>query len=172
MAIFGGSRDKAATEGAKPAKQAPAAGGMSLIGLGMTVRGDIESNGVVRVEGIVEGHVGAESQVLVAKGGEVRGDIETREAIIGGVVRGGIECSERVEVQSGAVVTGDITTSRIAVAEGATIDGHIRMGEPAARQAAREAPAAEPRAAQAYPRPSVPVARVAVPPRTPSGSGM
>lgn len=175
MAIFGGSREKTATEGggsAKPSKQAPTAGGLSVIGSGMTVRGDIDSNGVVKVEGVVEGHVGAASQVLVARGGEVRGDIETREAIIGGVVRGGIVSSERVEVQAGAVVTGDITTGRIAVAEGAKIDGHIRMGEPVSKPSAREAPVAEPRAAQSYSRPSVPVARVAVPPRTPSGSGM
>src|SRR5437868_1696424 len=122
---------------------APAPGGLSVIATGMTVRGDIDSDGTVKVEGVVEGQVVARNQVLVAKGGNVTGDIDAREAIVGGMVQGAVRASERVEVQAGAWVKGDITTRRIAVSEGANINGAIRMSE--APGEAR--PALEPRPA-------------------------
>ena len=106
---------------------------LSIIGTGLRVEGDLSSDGVVKVEGTVVGTVRASRQVLVAKGGVVEGDIVTREAIIGGEVRGGIGAEERVELQATSVVHGDITTKRLFVQEGGEINGVIRMGEAAER---------------------------------------
>lgn len=159
MGIFGGKSEPRA-----PSEPA----GLSIIAVGLTIRGDLESTGTVKVEGIVEGSVLAKQQVLVARGGIVRGDVLARETVIGGEVHGSINAEDRVEVQAGAAVHGDITTRRIVVSEGARLNGLIRMGEPTppAGQAAGEAKAAEPSAAfEQRPRTSVPVARVAVPPR-------
>lgn len=105
--------------------------GLSIIGTGMRVVGDIMAEGVVKVEGVVVGTVRAGRQVLVAKGGEVEGDIITREAIVGGEVRGSIQAHERVEVQATSVVHGDITTRRLFVQEGGELNGILRMGEAA-----------------------------------------
>lgn len=105
--------------------------GLSIIGTGMRVVGDIMAEGVVKVEGVVVGTVRAGRQVLVAKGGEVEGDIITREAIVGGEVRGSIQAQERVEVQATSVVHGDITTRRLFVQEGGELNGILRMGEAA-----------------------------------------
>jgi len=160
MAMFG--------SGPKPAEETPEPmGGLSIISVGMTIRGDIESTGTVKVEGVVDGFVQAKAQVLVAKGGLVRGDIDTREAIIGGTVQGAVFADERVELQPGSTVNGDITTRRILVAEGGSINGQIRMGE-AALEARPAPPVREARGANPALRPAVPVARVAVPPRTSS----
>src|SRR5258707_8829050 len=63
--------------------------GLSIIGTGMRVVGDISADGVVKIEGTVVGTVQAAKQVLVAKGGEVEGDVVSREAIIGGGEGGG-----------------------------------------------------------------------------------
>lgn len=153
----------------------PQVGGLSIIAAGMTVRGDIDSNNTVKVEGMVCGNVRVRQQVLVAKEGVVQGDIDAREAIVGGSVDGAIRATERVEIQSGASVSGDITTLRISVAEGGSLNGIIRMGEPASEKIVIDgkAPAPKPEhrpatAAVVPARPSVPVARVAVPPRIPS----
>jgi cytoskeletal protein CcmA (bactofilin family) len=127
MSIFGKKSAPVDRAIAAPSKGAPPVGALSIVGAGMLVRGDLETNGVVKVEGIVEGHVRAQAQVLVARAGAVHGDIETTEAVIGGTVTGAIRASERVEVQAGASVEGDITTKRISVAEGGTLNGLIRM---------------------------------------------
>lgn len=161
MSLFASKSEKPAAAG-----KAATSTSLSVIGVGMTVRGDVETAGVVKVEGTVDGHVIAGSQVLVAKGGTVKGDIETREAVIGGDVAGSVSAAERVEIQAGATVQGDITTRRIAVAEGATLNGHIRMGDLLERPAAlKPKPAATTTPVPSMGRPSVPVARVAVSPR-------
>ena len=100
---------------------------LSIIGSGMRVVGDITADGVVKIEGTVVGSVRAGRQVLVAKGGEVEGDVITREAIIGGEVRGTVLAEERVEVQTTSVVHGDITSKRLLVQEGGEINGVVRM---------------------------------------------
>src|SRR6266581_8382230 len=116
--------------------------GLSIIGTGMRVVGDITAEGVVKVEGTVVGTVRAGRQVLVAKGGTVEGDVMAREAIIGGEVRGSIHADERVEIQTASVVHGDIATKRLLVHEGGEINGVIRMGEGAADAKRGSRPAA------------------------------
>lgn len=109
--------------------------GLSIIGTGMRVVGDITADGVVKVEGTVVGTIRAGRQVLVAKGGVVEGDVIAREAIVGGEVRGGIEASERLELQATSVVHGDIATRRLLVQEGGEVNGVVRMGDVASAEA-------------------------------------
>ena len=130
MAIFA----KDDTNGTGDSKNGAAAGegAMSIIAAGMTVTGDIDSAGVVKVEGRVEGSVRTARQVLIGRQGEVKGDIETREAVIGGRVEGTITATERVDVQATASVTGDIHTKSIVVQEGGKINGSVKMSDAAA----------------------------------------
>jgi len=173
MGMFGTKKPAADARAAQPRGPSAPTGALSIIGAGMTVHGDLDANGVVKIEGTVDGNVTAASQVLVAKGGSVQGDVDTTEAVVGGTVSGAIRARERVEIQSGASVHGDITTRRIAVAEGGTLNGLIRMDEAPAARAERGAESkAEARPRPPVPpgtqRPSIPVARIAVPPRAPT----
>ncbi|HXF95675.1 MAG TPA: polymer-forming cytoskeletal protein [Gemmatimonadales bacterium] len=126
--------------------------GLSIIGSGMKVTGDLVAEGVIKIEGTVTGTVRAGRQVLVAKGGVVEGDVFTREAIIGGEVRGGIQAEERVEIQATSVVHGDIATRRLFVQEGGEINGVLRMGEDATleREAERRRSGGTPKLAGSY----------------------
>ncbi len=119
---------------------------LSIVAAGMTITGNLETEGVVKVEGCVKGTVRATQQVLVAKGGVVEGDLHTAEAIIGGEVRGITHAEERVEIQATASVEGDILTRRIVIMEGGRVNGEVKMGEVYAqvsegRFVANEAPA-------------------------------
>jgi cytoskeletal protein CcmA (bactofilin family) len=51
------------------------------------------------------------------------------EVVVGGLVDGAIVADERLELQSSAVVNGDIDTKSIVVLEGARINGSVRMQE-------------------------------------------
>ena len=99
----------------------------SIIASDMTVIGDLETEGVVRIEGRVKGTVRVGSQVLVASGAVIEGDLHTQEAVIAGQVSGGIRATDRVELQGSAVVAGDIHTPRIAIVEGAKVTGEVKM---------------------------------------------
>jgi cytoskeletal protein CcmA (bactofilin family) len=106
----------------------------SIIAKDMSIIGDLETEGVVRIEGRIRGTVRAASQVLVGQGAQLEGDLHTREAVIGGEVLGSIHAVERVELQATASVTGNIHTPRIAVMEGGKVSGEVRIQEPAASE--------------------------------------
>jgi cytoskeletal protein CcmA (bactofilin family) len=101
--------------------------GLTIVASGTSVTGDVESDGIVKVEGVVVGAVRAERQVLIARGGRVQGDVVSAEAVLGGVVQGSVTARERVEVQTGSVVNGDIVTDRLIVQEGGEVNGTVQM---------------------------------------------
>ena len=111
----------------------PSETGLSVIAAGMKIIGDIESTGVVKIEGIVEGAIRGARQLLLGRQGTVHGDIRAHEVVIGGTVVGTIIADERVEIQGTSSVQGDIHTKSIVVLEGGVINGNVRMGENAAR---------------------------------------
>jgi len=102
----------------------------SIIASDMAVIGDLETEGVVRIEGRGKGTGRVGSQILVTQGAIIEGDLHTQEAVIAGTVTGAIHASDRVELQATAVVAGDIHTARIAIVEGAKVAGEVKMDVP------------------------------------------
>lgn len=104
-------------------------GVLSIIAADLKVVGELSTEGVVKVDGLVEGNIIATKQVLVSKEGSVKGDVQSSEIIVGGRIEGSVRATGRVEVQSSATVVGDILTKRILVHEGGEVNGNLRMGE-------------------------------------------
>ncbi len=129
MARFSSGAERSADSSSR---QAGREGNLSIVAVGMRVVGELATDGVVKVEGAVEGSIRADREVLVAKGGVIEGDVYTRDAIVGGQVIGSIYADERVEVQQNSVVQGDIVTKKLIVQEGGEVNGHVRMGDPKA----------------------------------------
>jgi cytoskeletal protein CcmA (bactofilin family) len=115
-------------------------GNLSIIAIGTTVTGEVATGGVVKVEGVVDGNVRADRQVLIAKSALIEGDVYTREAVVGGRVLGSIYAEERVEVEPGATIEGDIVTKRLLVQEGGNVNGNIQMGDVKAISVSRAEP--------------------------------
>ena len=101
---------------------------VSIIGPGMKITGDCESDGTIRVEGSIEGAVKAAKSVVVGKDGIVIGDISTQDAIVAGRVNGSVTAESRVELQSSCRIEGDIRSRRVKLDEGGQIDGSLHMG--------------------------------------------
>ena len=66
-------------------------------------------------------------QILLSSGGVIEGNLDTREAVLGGEVHGTVTAGERVEVQATAQLHGDIVTPRLLIQEGGQLNGGIRM---------------------------------------------
>jgi len=125
MAMFG--KEPATRAEGHPAAAPEAA--LSIISGGVKIVGDIQSTGILKVDGIIEGSVRGARQVLLGRSGTIRGDVSSSEAVIAGTVHGSISASDRLELQSTAVVNGDIDTKSIVVLEGARINGVVRMND-------------------------------------------
>lgn len=118
---------------------APVAGGdnrgTSILAHGCRFKGEVEIQGVFRVEGEFEGTVRTPEQLVVGKTGVVRGEIHVKTAIIGGKVLGNITAESKIELQNGSHVEGDIRTRRLVIDEGVFFEGNCSMGdEPTSRR--------------------------------------
>jgi cytoskeletal protein CcmA (bactofilin family) len=118
---------------------------ISIIGPGMKIQGDCETDGAVRIEGMVRGNIRAGKAVVVGKEGTVEGDIFTQDAVISGTVKGTLRAESRLEVQSTSHISGEILAVRMQLEEGAVLNGTVQMGKDVAAEHPRpiELPLAE-----------------------------
>ena len=111
---------------------------ISIIGPGMRVVGNCDTDGALRVEGVVEGNIRAGKAVVVGKEGRVEGDIFTQDAVISGTVKGTIRAESRLEAQATSRIHGEVLAGRMQLEEGALLNGTIQMGKGVAVEAPEE----------------------------------
>lgn len=102
---------------------------ISIIGPGMKVVGDCDTDGTVRIEGRVEGNVRAGKAVVVGKEGSVEGTVVTQDAVISGRIKGTLTAESRLELQSTSRIEGEVFARRMQLEEGAVLNGSVHMGE-------------------------------------------
>jgi cytoskeletal protein CcmA (bactofilin family) len=101
--------------------------GTSVIAPGMKVVGDLETSGILKIDGTVQGSIRGARQVMLGRSGVIQGDVQAEEVVLGGRVIGTVTATERVEIQSNSVIEGDVHTRSIVVFEGGLLNGNVRM---------------------------------------------
>lgn len=111
----------------KPARPAAPNAAITVVAGATQLQGDLDSDGVIQIEGRVEGTVWSRATVFVTGAGAVTGDIHATEIVIAGRVEGDLHGSERIELKDGGTVHGDVTAPRVAVLEGGELNGRLKM---------------------------------------------
>jgi cytoskeletal protein CcmA (bactofilin family) len=109
-------------------KALPAAGSYSLVDEHLTLRGEIQTEGTIRVDGRVEGAGHRADTLIIGTHGLVVGDIEAREVIVSGSIDGNVVASARIEVHVSASIRGNIAAGTMLLHEGGTISGRVAIG--------------------------------------------
>ena len=99
----------------------------TVIGKGITVKGELFGEEDVKVEGRVEGKIQLTKNLLVGQTGVLEADVEAENINIGGTVTGNLMAQNRVEIVASGKMTGDIKAPRVVVAEGAHFKGNVDM---------------------------------------------
>ncbi|HET9424614.1 MAG TPA: polymer-forming cytoskeletal protein [Gemmatimonadaceae bacterium] len=102
--------------------------GYSVIHDRLTIRGELDTDGTVRVEGRVEGPVHRVGTLIVGAGGFVVGDVEAKDVTVAGQIQGNVHASGRLEIEPGASVLGEVRANLMILREGATIHGQVSIG--------------------------------------------
>jgi cytoskeletal protein CcmA (bactofilin family) len=103
----------------------------TILGKSLVVKGEISGNEALVVDGRVEGPITLHGQRLTVRpNGFIHGDIEARHVILLGQVEGDIQASERVELFRSGSFTGNISTARISIEEGARFNGRLDIKKP------------------------------------------
>jgi cytoskeletal protein CcmA (bactofilin family) len=111
-----------------PVKTVTAPVDQATIGRTLVIKGEISGSEALYIDGRVEGKITMpESRVTIGRNGKVDASIQAREVVVMGKVNGNIECSDRVDIRSEGSVSGDISTVRISVEDGAALKGGIQV---------------------------------------------
>lgn len=100
---------------------------LSVIAANMNVLGNIVSDGILDIDGQVDGNVRGHS-VTVRPDGRIRGDLIAQEVFIHGTVDGLIK-AENVTLFESAHVRGTILHESITIEDGAKVDGKLKRTE-------------------------------------------
>lgn len=107
---------------------APAGNGTTLISAGTTLKGDISSNGDLRIDGTIIGNIQSTAKIIIGSGGVVEGDISGNQADITGKVSGNIRAKELLQLRGESVVSGNLYAGKLQVEPTATFNGQCHMG--------------------------------------------
>ena len=96
----------------------------TVVGKGSVLEGRFEVNDGIRVDGTLRGTLTSLGMLVVGTSGEVEADpIRVKDAIVAGRVRGSLQASHLVKLESSAEMIGDITAQVLVIEEGAVLHG-------------------------------------------------
>src|SRR5271157_4699923 len=116
--------------------ETPQTGEFALIGKSVVIKGELSGSEDLYVDGHVEGKIELRNNSLtIGPNGNVKANVTAKAIVIQGKLEGAVNASDRVELRKSAVVTGDVTTQRIAIEEGAFLKGKVDIQKEAGRAA-------------------------------------
>ena len=105
---------------------APLSTDLAQIGKSVVIKGELSGSEDLYVDGQVEGSIALKNYSLtVGPNGQVKASVDAKGVVVQGKLEGNVLASDRVELRKSAVVTGDITTQRISIEEGAYLKGKV-----------------------------------------------
>ena len=121
------------------------------IGKSVVIKGELNGSEDLTIEGHVEGKIELRDHVLtIGPNGKIKAQLYAKSIVVLGEVIGNVVATEKVDIRENGSVEGDITSPRVAIAEGAHFRGSVDMqnkgGKPAAQQQAAR-PTAAPQSA-------------------------
>ena len=101
----------------------------NIIGNGTIIKGEIESNGDIRIDGRVEGVLRSNGKIVLGEKGSVEGEMYCKQADLSGRVLGKITVEELTSLKSKSRIEGELTTKQLFIEVGAIFTGKCDMGK-------------------------------------------
>ena len=122
--MFGRKKSGTSTSPTSPVERVT-----SVLGPGISWKGDLRGKGGVRIEGALEGDVAVRGMVIIGETGRVTcEELKAGTVIVAGSMKGRI-VSEKLEIRATGRVYGDVTVQSISTDEGAFLRGKVTMEE-------------------------------------------
>ena|SRR5689334_18810102 len=112
----------------------PGARSLACIGASLEIKGRINAEEDLQIDGKVEGPVSIRGHRLtIGRSGQLNSEVSARELVVFGKVTGNINATDRVEIKKDGAVIGDIQTARISIEDGAIFKGRIEIDRPGSK---------------------------------------
>jgi cytoskeletal protein CcmA (bactofilin family) len=98
------------------------------IGKSVVIKGELNGSEDLLIEGHVEGKIELRDHVLtIGPNGKIKAELFAKSVVVLGEVKGNVTATEKVDIRENGSVDGDITSPRVAIAEGAQFRGSVDM---------------------------------------------
>ncbi len=103
----------------------------ATIGKSLVIKGEVTGSESLYIDGRVEGSINLSgNRVTVGRNGVVAANIQAREIVVLGKVRGNLNATDRVDIRNEGSLTGDVVAQRISIEDGAFFKGGIDIRKP------------------------------------------
>ena len=130
MSFLGGKNKTQPTMDSTPRvptpSRAPSSPIESSIGPNTHIKGDIQGDGGLRVDGVVEGTIEVTGNLVITESAKIRAEVKANNISVAGALQGNVT-AVRVEILDTGRVWGDLTVKSLLVNEGAYFRGQTFM---------------------------------------------
>jgi cytoskeletal protein CcmA (bactofilin family) len=99
---------------------------VASIGKSVIIRGELSGSEDLYIDGQVEGTIELrEHHLTVGPNGRVQANVNAKEVVIQGSVKGNVRAIDRVEIRKSGSLTGDLVAARVVIEDGAFFKGSI-----------------------------------------------
>ncbi len=102
--------------------------GPTLIGKSVIIRGEISATEDLYLDGLLEGTVNLPDSLLtIGPNARITAELHVRDLILFGRLDGNVTASGRVDLRDQAVVNGNLSASRLTMAETTSVHGKVEL---------------------------------------------
>ena len=101
----------------------------TIIGESILVKGNLEGDEDLTIQGRVEGAINLTRTLIIEPGGVIKADVSVANAIVSGIMVGNVSATDSVELTESGRMVGDIQAPRVIINEGALFKGQVDMGD-------------------------------------------
>jgi cytoskeletal protein CcmA (bactofilin family) len=103
----------------------------AFLGANLTIQGEITSEEDLQIDGKVRGPISLQGRRLtIGRTAELNSDVTAGEVIVYGKLTGNLFARDRVEIKKDGSVSGDVTTARVSIEDGADFKGRMEIDRP------------------------------------------
>jgi cytoskeletal protein CcmA (bactofilin family) len=99
----------------------------TVVASGTSITGTMKGEGIIQVEGVVEGEIDLKGAVIVAPSGLVSGPVTADVIRIAGRVEGVVSARDHLFIEKTGSLQGDFTTVSLVVEDGGRLNGTASM---------------------------------------------
>jgi cytoskeletal protein CcmA (bactofilin family) len=101
------------------------------LGRSIVIKGELSGSEDLTVCGQIEGSITLPDHALtIGSDADIKAEISAKTVVVMGAVTGNVTAGDRLAIQATGVVTSDIATPRLVIADGGRLHGKVHMPQP------------------------------------------